>query len=360
MTVVDAPGHHDFIKNMISGASAADAALLLVPADGNFAASICKGNPKTGQVMGSTRQHALLVNLLGVKQLIVAVNKMDMADFAEERYREVSLEATRMLISVGVKPERVTFLPLSGLRGDNLLEHSPHMPWWTGPTLVEAIDALIVPERRINAPMVVPIAAVVQPKGVGTVVTGRVEQGTVEPGTEVCFLPTHTSSSPCTGKVFTVEMHRKSIESARPGDNVGICIRGLAKGVMPRTGDVMVLRNDDSFASVESFCAQVHVLSHPGSLKVGYTPIGFVRTGRSALRLAKIVWKMGKETGGQKLDSPNYLRAGDIAEVIFEPQQPLVVASFKDCEGLGRIAILEGGSCVMLGKVLSVNKNKSA
>ena len=83
--------------------------------------------------MGSTRQHALLVNLLGVKQLIVAVNKMDMADFAEERYREVSLEATRMLISVGVKPERVTFLPLSGLRGDNLLEHSPHMPWWTGP-----------------------------------------------------------------------------------------------------------------------------------------------------------------------------------------------------------------------------------
>jgi len=186
------------------------------------------------------------------------------------------------------------------------------------------------------------------------VITGRVEQGVVSPGAEIVFLPTNTSSKPCTGKVFTVEMHHKPAQEALTGDNVGLNIKGLDKGNMPRVGDVMVLKKDDSLKACASFTAQVQILDHPGELKVGYTPIAFVRTGRSAVRIKAINWKIGKETAGVKQESPVSLKANEMAEVVFEPQQPFVVDSFMNCEGLGRVAIMEGSSVVMLGKATKV------
>jgi len=375
-TVIDAPGHRNFIKNMITGASQADVALLMVPADGNFTTAIARGNAKAGEVQGQTRQHALLINLLGVKQLLVGVNKMDadLAGYKETRYKEIKEEMERMLTRVGwLKPfvdNCVPFLPISGWRGDNLITQSTNMTWWTGVeikrdpkdtakikvhTLLDCLEAfVVVPERSVKAIARTPISGIYKIKGIGDVLTCRVEQGTVKPGEEVIFLPTHTTSTPCDGKIFTVEMHHKSVPQAVSGDNCGFNVKALRKENMPRVGDVMVLKSDTTINRAKSFTAQVRVLEHPGELKVGYCPIAFVRTGRSAVRMTKINWKVGKETGNQKLEDPVSLKSTEMAEAVFEPQHPFVVDTFKNCEGLGRVALMEGASVIMLGKVVSV------
>jgi elongation factor 1-alpha len=373
-TIIDAPGHRDFIKNMISGAAQADVCLLMVPADGNFTTAIQKGDHKAAEIQGQTRQHARLINLLGVKQLIVGVNKMDsdVAGYREERYVEIRDEMKHMLTRVGWKPDfvekAVPILPISGWMGDNLIKKSEKMGWWKGvdvksidgrsvhiETLLNALnDMVVVPERKTNAPMRVPISGAYKIKGVGDVLAGRVEQGVVKPGDEVIFLPTHTTANPCVGKVFTVEMHHKRVDKAGPGDNVGMNIKGLDKGNMPRTGDVMILKSDATLKPCANFTAQIQTLDIPGEVKAGYSPIGFVRCGRSACKITKINWKVGKETGGKKLEEPHGLKANEMAEVVFEPVQPLVVDSFKACEGLSRIAFLDGNTAVMLGKVVAV------
>jgi elongation factor 1-alpha len=376
-TVIDAPGHRDFIKNMITGASQADVALLMVPADGNFTTSIAKGNPKAGEVQGQTRQHSVLINLLGVKQLLVGVNKMDcdVAKYGEARYTEIRDEMMHMLVKVGWKKkfvqEQLPVLPISGWMGDNLIKKSENMGWWNGvtvknlagdadvkvETLLDCLQNLVKPPKRDSSgKMRVPLSGVYKIKGVGDVLTGRVEQGSVKPGNEVLFLPTHSTSTPCTGKIFTVEMHHKQVPEACQGDNVGMNVKALPKDNMPRVGDVMILKTDDSISRTKSFTAQVQVLNHPGQLKVGYCPIAFVRTGRSAVKMTSIDWKMGKETGGQKAENPTMIKAGEMGQCVFEPQQAFVVDSFKICEGLGRVAIMEGNSVVMLGKATKVEK----
>ena len=370
-TIIDAPGHRDFIKNMISGAAQADAAVLMVPADGNFTTAIQKGDHKAGEVQGQTRQHARLINLRGVKQIIVGVNKMDcdMANYTKARYDEIADEIKNMLIRVGLKKDfvegSIPVLPISGWMGDNLITKSEKMDWWKGVdvkksdgsmihvhTLLDTLNDFVEkPERKSDAPMRLPLAGIYKIKGVGDVLAGRVEQGIVKPNEEVVFLPTHTASNPCIGKVFTVEMHHKRVDAANPGDNVGMNIKGLDKLNMPRSGDVMIYKKDTTLTTVKSFTAQVQTLDIPGEVKVGYSPIGFVRCGRAACRITEITWKLGKETGGKKMESPHSLKSNEVAEVVLEPQQPLIVDSFKNCEGLSRIAFLDGNSAVMLGKV---------
>jgi elongation factor 1-alpha len=375
-TVVDAPGHRDFIKNMLTGASQADVALLMVPADGNFTTAIARGDHKAGEVQGQTRQHAVLINLLGVKQLIVGVNKMDcdIAGYGQPRYDEIKNEMKEMLVKIGWKKdfidEAVPVLPISGWMGDNLIKESEKMTWWQGQevkslkgdkvkvkTLLDVLEKQItIPPRVTAAAMRMPVSGIYKIKGVGDVVTGRVEQGVVQPGAEVIFIPTHAPSTPCTGKIFTVEMHHKNVPQASAGDNVGLNVKGLVKENMPRVGDVMILKSDDTIGRAGKFTAQVQILNHPGELKVGYTPVGFVRTGRSALKMTEIKWKIGKETGNKKLENPANLKANEMAEVSFEPQQPFVVDTFKNCEGLGRVAIMEGNGVVMLGKIVTVER----
>jgi elongation factor 1-alpha len=343
----------------------------MVPADGNFTTAIQKGNHKAGEVQGQTRQHARLINLLGVKQLIVGINKMDTdtAGYKEERYKEISDEMANMLGRVGWKKDfvakSVPFLPISGWIGDNLLTMSTNMAWWKGKevvnmtgktvqvnTLKDALNDMVdMPARDESSPMRLPISGVYKIKGVGDVLTGRVEQGVVSPGEEVIFMPTHTVGTPCTGKVFTVEMHHKRVEKAHPGDNVGMNIKGLDKINMPRVGDVMVYKKDGTLKAVKDFTAQIQTLEIPGELKCGYCPIGFVRCGRAACKMTEIKYKVGKETGGKKAESPHALKANEIAEAVFVPQHPLVVDSFKNCEGLSRIAFLDGNTVMMLGKV---------
>merc|ERR1719285_977200 len=204
-------------------------------------------------------------------------------------------------------------------------------------TLYDVLDKMCrVPERPISAPMRMPISGIYKIKGVGDVLAGRVEQGQVKPGEEVVFLPTHTASNPCTGKVFTVEMHHSRVDFANPGDNVGLNIKGLDKNNMPRSGDVMVYKKDTTLGQTREFDAQIQVLDIPNEIKVGYSPIGFVRCGRSACRISKLKWKMGKETGGKKMEDPHSLKSNEMAQCSFQPQQPLVCDTFKNCEGVSR------------------------
>merc|ERR1712010_87233 len=193
-----------------------------------------------------------------------------------------------------------------------------------------------------------PISGIYKIRGVGDVLAGRVEQGLVKPGEEVCFLPTHTASNPCVGKVFTVEMHHQRAEQAKPGDNVGLNIKGLDKQNMPRGGDVMVYKKDTTLGQTKEFDAQIQVLDIPNEIKVGYSPIGFVRCGRAACRISGLKWKMGKKT-----EDPHSWKSNEMAECAFQPQQPLVCDSFKNCEGLSRVAFMDGNGVVMLGKVVS-------
>jgi elongation factor 1-alpha len=374
-TIIDAPGHRDFIKNMISGAAQADVALLMVPADGNFTTAIQKGDFKSGQVQGQTRQHARLINLLGVKQVIVGVNKMDcdVAKYGIARFTEVADEMKNMLTKVGWKPDFVNtgipFLPISGWMGDNLIKKSENMAWWKGTdikledgsmchieTLLDALnDAVKPPVRDTEKALRLPISGIYKIKGVGDVLAGRVEQGVVEPNSEVLFIPTHTAANECSGKVFTVEMHHKRVEKAYPGDNVGMNVKNLNKTNMPHTGDVMIKKGDNTLKAAKNFTVQLQTLDIPSEIKPGYSPIGFVRCGRAACKLASIDWKKGKETGGAQAMNPPSLKSNEMAQAVFEPLHALVVDSFKNCEGLSRIAFLDGNTAVMLGKVVKVD-----
>merc|ERR1712032_1700708 len=282
-----------------------------------------------------------------------------------------------MLVKVGwpkgFVEKKVPVVPMGGWMGDNLLTKSANMPWWNGMkckiskekavhinTLKEALNDFVqIAKRDPEKPMRLPLSGVYKIKGVGDVLTGRVEQGAVRPGEEVKFLPTHTDANACTGKVFTVEMHHKRIEHGAAGDNIGMNVKALNKENMPRVGDVMVYKVDSTLATTKNFSAQVQILNIPGEIKCGYSPIGHVRCGRAACRLVKINWKMGKDTGGEKAEGAVNLKTNDAAEGIFEPQQPMVVDEFTKCEGLSRIAFMDGNSAVMLGKVTAVNSEKT-
>jgi len=380
-TVIDAPGHRDFLKNMISGASQAEVALLMVPADkGGFERAIAKGNHKTGEVMGQTRQHAQLCYLLGIEQIIVGINKMDSESvkYSEERYNEIKDEVSIMLKKQGwgKKMESIPFIPLSGWTGENLTEESSNMPWYKGfevkvagetvkgHTLVDALTNVArPPERPIDAPFRMPVSQLLKIPGIGDIVTGRIEQGTLKPGANVRFMP-----SGIVGNVFSIEMHHKNVVAAGPGDNVGVNIKKLPKPTgkkkkLSLNGQVMMLENDPApRGKIKSFTATMMVQNHPGELRAGnegdqggFTPVVFVRTSRAPCRMKKIHYRVERIKGKPiKTDDPLFVKAHDQAEITFEPKMSLYLEDFKTCAGLGRIAVMDSNTLVMLGMVKSV------
>ena len=364
-TIVDAPGHRDYIKNMITGAGCADVALLLVPAEsGGFETAVARGDHGTGEVQGQTRQHARLLGLLGIEKLIVGVNKMDSCDWSEQRFNEIKEEMSKMITQAGFKPKQVPFIPYSGFKGENLVTPTDKMPWYKGwsanlnkdtviegVTLYDALEKLARPPQRYpDKPLRVPINGIYKIKGVGDVITGRIEQGTLTAGDVIRVAPRGLSDL----KVFSIEMHHKTWPNAGPGDNVGMNIKGLDKANMPKVGDVISLQKETLLEPVESFVAQVVVQDHPGQLKPGFSPCVHVRTAKSACKMTKILWKMGKKTGNEKQENPQFLEKGESAEIELSPQQLIYLDTFDNCQGLGRIAVMDSNQLVMLGKVLSV------
>jgi elongation factor 1-alpha len=365
-TIVDAPGHRDYVKNMITGAGCADVALLLVPAEvGGFETAIQKGDHKSGVVQGQTRQHAKLLSLLGIEQLIVGINKMDSCNWSEQRFNEIKEEMTKMIKSAGFLPKRTCFIPYSGFKGENLVNKTDKMPWYKGwkaniskeesvegVTLYDALEKFVKPPKRnVDGPVKIPINGIYKIKGVGDVITGRIEQGTLKKDDIVSICPRNIKGC----KVFSIEMHHKTWPEAYPGDNIGMNIKGLdMKGNPPKVGDVIYLEKDKKCLPVKSFTAQIIVQEHPGKLKRGFSPLVHVRTAKSSCKMVDIKWKMSKKTGDQKIENPDFLERAESAEVIFEPQQPIYLEKFGECPGLGRVAVMDSNNLVMLGKILDV------
>jgi elongation factor 1-alpha len=343
-TVIDAPGHRDFVKNMITGASQADGAILFCSARrGEFEAGIGPG--------GQTREHAFLAFTLGVRQLIVAVNKMDdvSVNWSQDRYNEIKNEVTRMLKMVGYKVEKIPFVPVSGWTGDNLTKKSDKMPWYNGPTLMEALDTFEVPSKPTKKPLRVPLQDVYTITGVGTVPVGRVETGIVKENDTVIFMPANK-----TGEVKSIEMHHERIPQAEPGDNIGFNVRGLGKGDIKR-GDVMGHTNNPPTVAKE-FLGQIIVIYHPTAIAAGYTPVLHYHTGQVACKFTELLKKIDPRTGQVVEEKPTFLKTGDAALVRMEPLRPIAVETFSEFEELGRFAVRDMGTTVAAGIIKEITK----
>ena len=343
-TIIDAPGHRDFVKNMITGASQADAAVLFVSAKkGEFEAGIGPG--------GQTREHAFLAFTLGVRQVIVAVNKMDdvSVNWNKERYEEVKNEVSRMLKMVGFKVDKINFIPTSGWTGDNLFGKSDKMPWYTGPALIEALDLLELPPKPTNKPLRIPVQDIYSITGIGTVPVGRVETGVLKEGDKLIFMPSNK-----TAEVKSLEMHHSRIPAAEPGDNIGINVRGISKTDVHR-GDVAG-KVDNPPTVAKEFVGQIIVIYHPTAIAAGYTPVLHYHTGQIACRFTELLRKIDPRTGQVVEENPSYLKTGDAAWVKLEPLHPIAVESYQEFPELGRFAVRDMGTTVAAGVVKEITK----
>lgn len=343
-TIIDAPGHRDFIKNMITGTSQADLAILVIAAGaGEFEA----GYGKNGQ----TREHALLANTLGVKQMICAVNKMDdkTVQYSEKRYNEIKTEMTRFLTGVGYSKveERIPFVPISGFQGDNMLEPSPNMPWYKGPTLLQAIDNCKEPKRPVDKPLRLPLQDVYKIGGIGTVPVGRVETGIMKPGMTVTFAPVGVTT-----EVKSVEMHHESLAQALPGDNVGFNVKNISVKDVHR-GNVCGDAKNDPPCKVSSFQAQVIVMSHPSGIRPGYCPVIDCHTAHIACKFDKILQEMDKRTGKVLRENPDIVKSGKAMITEMVPSKPMSLEAYTDYPPLGRFAVRDMRQTVAVGIVKS-------
>ena len=348
-TIIDAPGHRDFIKNMITGTSQADAAILVIAsAQGEFEAGISKE--------GQTREHALLAFTLGVKQMVVACNKMDSesVNYGQERYEEIVKEVSTYLKKVGYNIEKVRFVPISGWNGDNMIEKSDKMPWYKGPTLLEALDLLEAPVRPSDKPLRLPLQDVYKIGGIGTVPVGRVETGVMRPGDVVVFAPAGVST-----EVKSIEMHHESLAEAIPGDNVGFNVKNLSVKDI-RRGFVCGNTKQDPPKEAADFLAQVIVLNHPGQIANGYTPVLDCHTSHIACKFAELESKIDRRSGKEIEAEPKFIKMGDAAMVRMLPTKPMCVESFTEYPPLGRFAVRDMRQTVAVGVIKAVTKRDGA
>uniref|UniRef100_A0A4W6DNE1 Elongation factor 1-alpha n=1 Tax=Lates calcarifer TaxID=8187 RepID=A0A4W6DNE1_LATCA len=337
VTIIDAPGHRDFIKNMITGTSQADCAVLIVAAGtGEFEAGISKN--------GQTREHALLAYTLGVKQLIVGVNKMDSTEppYSEARFNEIQKEVSTFIKKTGYNPSAVAFVPISGWHGDNMLEASDKMPWFkgwsierkegnvSGTTLMEALDAILPPTRPTDKPLRLPLQDVYKIGGIGTVPVGRVETGLLKPGMVVTFAPPNLTT-----EVKSVEMHHESLPEAVPGDNVGFNIKNVSIKEI-RRGYVAGDSKNNPPKAADTFNAQVIILNHPGEIHQGYAPVLDCHTAHIACKFSELIEKVDRRSGKKLEDNPKMVKSGDAAIVKLAPQKPMVVEPFSNYAPLGK------------------------
>merc|ERR1711970_478177 len=360
VTIIDAPGHRDFIKNMITGTSQADCAVLIVAAGvGEFEAGISKN--------GQTREHALLAFTLGVKQMIIGVNKMDSTEppYSEKRFNEIVTEVSNYVKKVGYNPKSVACIPISGWHGDNILEKSPNMGWWkgwkketkagkaSGDTLYQALDSILPPSRPTDKPLRLPLQDVYKIGGIGTVPVGRVETGVLKPGMVVTFAP-----SAVTTEVKSVEMHHESLPEAVPGDNVGFNVKNVSVKDI-RRGNVAGDSKKDPPQETEDSTAQVIILNHPGQIHAGYAPVLDCHTAHIACKFKELIEKIDRRSGKKLEDNPKMVKSGDAAIIELIPSKPMCVESFSDYPPLGRFAVRDMKQTVAVGVIKGVCKKET-
>ena len=336
-TIIDAPGHKDFVKNMITGASQADAAVLVVSAvDG---------------VQAQTREHAILANVLGIKQIIIGVNKMDAAKYEQQKFDTAKQSAVDLLKSLGVKTDAIPIIAYSAYKGDNVAKKSENMPWYSGPTLLDALNNLILPPKPTDKPLRLPIQDVYTVSGFGTVPVGRVETGVMKPGDMVVVMPGGKKA-----EVKSIEMHHKQLSKAEPGDNVGFNIKGLDKKDIKR-GDV-VGPSSNPPTIIEDFTAQIIVLHHQNVIARGYTPVFHIHTAQIACTIVDILEKKDPKTGQTQEKNPETIKTGDIAIVKVKPTKPLSAEKYGEFPQLGRFAVRDMGETVGAGVILDITPAK--
>ena len=338
-TIIDAPGHRDFIKNMITGTSQADAAVLVVAA--------------TDGVMEQTKEHLFLCKTLGVKQLMIAVNKMDAVKYDKARFDKVKTEMETLLKKVGYKTENIPFLATSGWEGDNVAKKSANMSWYTGKTLVEQMDLLQLPEKPTNLPLRLPIQDVYNITGIGVVPVGRVETGILKVNDKVIIVPGREGKG-VEGEVKTIEMHHEQIQQAEPGDNIGFSVRGIGKKDIAR-GDVLGHTTNPPTIAKE-FIAQIVVLNHPTVLTAGYTPVFHIHTAQVACQFAELIEQIDPASGQVIKQKPDMLKNGDAAKVRIIPTKPIVIEKKSDIPHMSSFAVRDAGNTVAAGVCIDVVK----
>ncbi|PIU22220.1 MAG: translation elongation factor EF-1 subunit alpha [Candidatus Diapherotrites archaeon CG08_land_8_20_14_0_20_30_16] len=336
ITIIDAPGHRDFIKNMIKGTSQADAAVLVVAA------------PEGVQLQ--TKEHAFIAQVMGIKKIIIAVNKMDVVNYDEKKYKEVSEAAKKLLIGSGFKDDAITLIPLSAWIGDNVVKKSDKMAWYTGKPLIELLDIIELPSLPTDKPLRLPIEDVYNIKGIGLVPVGRVEAGIMRPNDKVVVMPGNKPA-----EVRSIESHHQALTEAKPGDNIGFSVRGWTKEDMSK-GDVVGFANSPPTV-VKEFTAQIVVLQHPTAIAAGYTPVFHIHTLQQSCTVTELVKKLDPKTGATLEENPKFLKAGDAAIVKVKPLKPICVEKFKDFPALGRFAIRDMGQTVAAGVIIDLVKN---
>jgi len=344
---IDAPGHRDFIKNMITGTSQADLAVLIVASStGEFEAGISKD--------GQTREHALLAYTLGVKQMRVAMNKMDNTTppYSESRYKEIKEEVSNFLKKTGYDPEKIPFIPISGFHGDNMIEDSSNMGWYKGPNLLDSLDQAKPPKRPVDKPLRLPLQDVYKIGGIGTVPVGRVETGMIKPGMIATFAPNGVTT-----EVKSVEMHHESMAEAVPGDNVGFNIKNVSVKEI-RRGNVASDSKNDPAKESASFLAQVIVMEHPGQISAGYTPVLDCHTAHIACKFAELTEKLDRRTSKKTEDNPKFVKKGDACMAKLVPTKPMCVEAFKAYAPLGRFAVRDMRQTVAVGVIKEVEKTE--
>lgn len=347
-TIIDAPGHRDFIKNMITGTSQADVAMLVIASTaGEFEAGISKN--------GQTREHALLSFTLGVKQMIVLLNKMDekTVNWAQARYEEIKKEVSSFLKKIGWNPDKINFVPISGWLGDNMIEPSTNMPWYykapyNGYTLLQALDAVEEPKRPIDKPLRIPLQDVYKIGGIGTVPVGRVETGVLKPNMLVTFAPANITT-----EVKSVEMHHEQLQQAVPGDNIGFNVKNVAVKDI-RRGFVCGDAKSDPPQETGDFTAQVIILQHPGQIHAGYAPVLDCHTAHIACKFAELLSKVDRRTGKELEAKPQNVKSGDAAMVKLIPSKSMVVEEFSKYPPLGRFAVRDMRQTVAVGVIKEV------
>ncbi|HOI19126.1 MAG TPA: translation elongation factor EF-1 subunit alpha [Candidatus Woesearchaeota archaeon] len=338
-TIIDAPGHRDFVKNMITGASQADAAVLVVAANDG--------------VNAQTKEHVFLSRTLGVGQMIIAVNKMDMKEYSETRFNEVKEEVTKLLKSVGYKPDQIPFVPIASLKGDNVVKKSDKMSWYTGKTLIETLDDIKVPDKPTTLPLRLPIQDVYNITGIGVVPVGRVETGILKVGDKVIAMPGREGKG-VEGELKSIEMHHEQLKEAGPGDNIGFNVRGFGKKDIARGDVIGPASNPPNVA--KRFTAQIVVLNHPSVITAGYTPVFHIHTSQDPGRIIEIKKKLNPATGEVLQENPDFIKNGDAAIVVIEPIKPLVIEKFAEIPQLSRFAVRDSGSTVAAGMCIDHEK----
>lgn len=342
-TILDAPGHKNFVPSMISGASQADVAVLVISArKGEFETGFEKG--------GQTREHATLVKTLGVRRLIVAINKMDEPTVAwsKERYDEIVDKVVPFLKQNGynLKTE-VEFIPISGFSGANLKDRVGKQvcPWFDGPSLLEYLDEMPGWERKLDAPFLMPVSG--KYKDLGTIVTGKIESGQVSKGQTVLVMPNKQMA-----EVLAINIEEAEVKTAASGDNVRLKLKGVEEDDVS-TGFVICEPARPVKASTR-FLVQIIVHNIRNIMAPGYTAVLHVHAASEEITLTRFEATIDKKTGQKNPKKPMFVRQGEVLIAEIEAQGTICMEPYSEYPSLGRFTLRDEGKTIAVGKVLSV------